>query len=737
MRASGAKVLCIAFCLASGAPGGSQASRPSEILYIASSNSIERTYLMHQAFLSAWQQREPDVSLFTLQINAFSFPLSDKDFESTRSMLAGRLAAKPPSLIVAHGDSSLKLALPLRDAHFPGTPIIAYEIPTSTRTRYAENRSLYIINLENFGIPNIRLALRLFPRSRSVILLTQVGADAKPYLSYLEDLRRLFPGIRIEAVLNPDHATADATLRAATRDSVVVNFSPGWVGADGRFLSGKKLIGFLTETYGLPVFEFLQEDAGTGLVGGVGISASAWGRAAAELGLSILLDGKEADYWTSSEKLAVAFVDHRALTRFGSSIALAPEGAVILNRPPSIWVSYRLAFQAGIVVLLMFVCALAVSLQYRRRERRILLGKNLELEREVAARTNELRGYNEELKASNDNLVKAIRKTEDMQESVLRSAREITLDRLTAGIANEVNSPLNAVRSANAAIRSVQLERGGGFSSQLLDLDDRQRSLFRRYAPRGIAGAARSMDAPPGTVSDLERRLESCSCAEPASVAADLAEAGLHDLSGAEISEFAGGEARAVAHALYLLGILGRSIRYVDSAVDQAAAAIEAVREYLSGYGDDKPAGTVNLRSTIERAISLFGNRMKSTVSVQTDFRDTRPLRGSEAIFIRLWVHLIQNALQAMEGGGELRISLMEEEACAVVIVEDEGGGIPPAIGDRIFEPFFTTRARAEGMGLGLAYCKRILDTVHGTISHSNKARGAVFTIRIPYGDGP
>jgi signal transduction histidine kinase len=696
---------------------------------------MERSYLMNQAFLSAWREREPGAVVFPFLFPAFSYPPSPKDYESSRAMLAERLKDRPPNLIVAHGDPSLNLALPLRDRYFPGTPIVSYEITTPMITLLAGVPALYQIDTFNFGFANVELAHRLFPKAGTVVLLSFVGPDPKPYLSYVAELRRQFPDLGFEVVLNPTAGSVDAALRSASKNSVVLNFSPGLINGEGRFIFGKEHIRFLTDTYGLPVFEFLREDAGGGLVGGVGVAADAWGKAAAAMGLALLLDGKEPEPLNSSEKLSRAFVDYRALVRFGSSIRLAPSGAELMNMPPPVWIRYQFAFQATIVAMLLALSSLVVHLLYRRRERGRLLRSNESLELQVAERTSELSVFNEELAASNENLVAAMRRAEEMQEKVLHSAREVTLGRLTAGIANEINSPLNAARSANAVMRSVLWDEEGGLASRLLSMDEGQRSLFRRYVPRVIARSARAQPALRGPSMELERRLERLSCANASSVASDLAESGLSDLGDAEAAEFSGERAGAVAQALYRLGICHGSTGIIEAAVERATSAIDAVREYLSGYRADGEDGTVNLGDTIDRALALFRNRMPASIALRTDFQEIPPLRGSEAIFVRLWVHLIQNALQAMEGGGLLRISLRKEGNSALVLVDDEGIGIDPAVADRVFEPFYTTKPFAEGMGLGLAYCRRILDSLNGTISYASKDRGTVFSIRIPYGE--
>jgi signal transduction histidine kinase len=739
MRPRKASIACLLLLGAAAEFGHAGPKAGAEILFISSANSLERNYLMSQAFLKAWHARDPGATLFPLIFPAFSYPPTEKDYELTRETMAERLKDRKPSLIVAQGIPSLQLAVSLRDARFPAASILAFEINESVRSLYAGAASLYILESTDYIQANVALALRLMPRAKRVILLLHAGSARDFYLAYMEEMKRTFPGVEFATLFDPSPSSSDATLRSAGKDSVIVNFSPGWVDSRGRYIFSKELAGFLSDTYGLPVFEFLREDAGSGLVGGVGVSAPTWGRAAADMGLALLLDGKAPAYWNSSSGLARAFVDHDALLRFGSSLRLAPEGAEIINLPPSSWIRYRIAFQSGIVLMMLALFALAARLYYRRRERGLLMRANEGLEREVSIKTAELRASNEELGVSNGNLVAAMRRMEGMQESVLRSAKEITLGRLAAGIANELNSPLSATRSANAVVRSLARDEAGGLPGLLLAMDDSQRSLFGRYAPRVVARPARSR---PGSGSlrtgrarrlELERRLERNRCPNPASVAADLEEAGLLDLDEEGAAEFSRDGAGSVAQALYELGLIDESTRIIDDAVDRAVVAIEAVREYNDETDPKGAEDEVSLPGTIERALSFFKDRIPASISVRTDFQETPPARGSEALFVRMWIHLIQNALQSMAGGGTLAISLRRDGGYALVVVDDEGAGIPREISERIFEPFFTTKPLAEGMGLGLAYCKRIVDSLRGSIGFAGKAtKGTAFSIRLP-----
>ncbi len=128
---------------------------------------------------------------------------------------------------------------------------------------------------------------------------------------------------------------------------------------------------------------------------------------------------------------------------------------------------------------------------------------------------------------------------------------------------------------------------------------------------------------------------------------------------------------------------------------------------------------------------------------------DTTGISGTvpvaEAVVRQVAYNIIQNAVEASRLGGTVRVSASVEgrgegngDGTLLLVVEDDGPGIPPAIRDRIFEPFYSTKTGLStgGMGLGLALVRRSVEALHGSISIGDSERGgARFEIRIPLSD--
>jgi signal transduction histidine kinase len=103
----------------------------------------------------------------------------------------------------------------------------------------------------------------------------------------------------------------------------------------------------------------------------------------------------------------------------------------------------------------------------------------------------------------------------------------------------------------------------------------------------------------------------------------------------------------------------------------------------------------------------------------------------------QVWTNLIDNAIDAMNGKGELRIRTYRDTTCVVVEIGDNGPGISPEIQTHIFEPFFTTKGVGEGTGLGLDTVQRIVKKHRGTIQVTSKPGDTLFQVWLPLADVP
>ena len=145
--------------------------------------------------------------------------------------------------------------------------------------------------------------------------------------------------------------------------------------------------------------------------------------------------------------------------------------------------------------------------------------------------------------------------------------------------------------------------------------------------------------------------------------------------------------------------------------------------------------GPVSLESILESTVSFLSEKLERRgIRAIVDVEDAPSVRGDPERLQQLLLNLMLNAVDAMEGGGQLRLSLATDSSGdALVSVHDTGEGISAADQARIFEPFFTTKPAGEGSGLGLAVAHGIVSDHGGQLSvESEPGKGTTVHIRLP-----
>jgi signal transduction histidine kinase len=141
----------------------------------------------------------------------------------------------------------------------------------------------------------------------------------------------------------------------------------------------------------------------------------------------------------------------------------------------------------------------------------------------------------------------------------------------------------------------------------------------------------------------------------------------------------------------------------------------------------------VRINHVIEKTVALM--RMNENAPrIELNLSPEAPLCKSDPQTLRqVFINLIKNAHEACGCEGVLHIATEYTPPSIRITFKDSGKGVPPEILPRIFDPFVSTKA--NGMGLGLAICRRLIDLNGGTIEVENDKAGARFTIHLPVGD--
>src|SRR5260370_20062786 len=130
----------------------------------------------------------------------------------------------------------------------------------------------------------------------------------------------------------------------------------------------------------------------------------------------------------------------------------------------------------------------------------------------------------------------------------------------------------------------------------------------------------------------------------------------------------------------------------------------------------------------------MLGEKLRGGITVVRDYADDLP--SIEAIpgeLNQVWTNLINNAVDAMEGQGILRVSTRADGDHVIVQVADTGPGMPADVQARAFEPFFTTKDIGKGTRLGLDISRRIVvDRHHREIGIASRPGETVLTVNLP-----
>lgn len=165
------------------------------------------------------------------------------------------------------------------------------------------------------------------------------------------------------------------------------------------------------------------------------------------------------------------------------------------------------------------------------------------------------------------------------------------------------------------------------------------------------------------------------------------------------------------------------------------------VQEFLRFARPPKPAtAPADINEIVKSVASLIEQRAASqSVHIEPELASDLPIITVDGEQIKqVLLNLAINALHVMPEGGRLEFRTAHVEEAVEIDVEDDGGGVDPAIASRIFDPFFTTKEKGIGLGLSTAY--KIAMQHSGKLTVSNGKRGAIFRLTLPHqqsGDAP
>ncbi len=169
----------------------------------------------------------------------------------------------------------------------------------------------------------------------------------------------------------------------------------------------------------------------------------------------------------------------------------------------------------------------------------------------------------------------------------------------------------------------------------------------------------------------------------------------------------------------------------IESSTSRISDLVGAIKEYT--HMDQAPVQNVDIVKSLETTLTILNHKLKKGVVVQRDYQKSPTLVNSFGSELnQVWTNIIDNAIDAMGGKGELRIRTYSDNGCVLVEIGDTGSGISPEVQQHIFEPFFTTKGVGEGTGLGLDTVQRIVRKHRGSIQVTSEPGNTRFHISLP-----
>lgn len=330
-----------------------------------------------------------------------------------------------------------------------------------------------------------------------------------------------------------------------------------------------------------------------------------------------------------------------------------------------------------------------------------------------------------------------IRETTRMEQ---QRDRLVSLGKLSAGLAHELNNPASAATRATSQLRKM-LTKIRNASQELgrRDLTPEQKSEIEKLE----ASFTQQDVVPPDalTMSDLEEQIDSLLRSHGQNdlwlLAAGLAQRNIKpEVVESLFANLDGDTARAALVRIAASVEVASLLHEIESSTSRISDLVGAIKEYT--HMDQSPVQNVDIVKSLETTLTILNHKLKQGVVVQRDYQRVPLLVNSFGSELnQVWTNIIDNAIDAMHGKGELRIRTYLADGCVVIEIGDNGPGIPDEVQPHIFEPFFTTKGVGEGTGLGLDTVQRIVKKHRGNIQVSSKPGDTRFQIWLPLAGTP
>jgi signal transduction histidine kinase len=311
----------------------------------------------------------------------------------------------------------------------------------------------------------------------------------------------------------------------------------------------------------------------------------------------------------------------------------------------------------------------------------------------------------------------------------------VTLGTLAAGLAHEINNP------AAAATRSVDALHGA-WATVEASLGGLTRNGITAGQFAALEALRGELSPPTGEFDPLARSdqeqeladwLDRAGVEDAWTLAEPLAAAGVDLELSRRVAALLDGDALEPAMAWIAASTaVSGLLTEIKESVRRISDLVSAVRSY--SQMDRSSMQRTDIAAGIDSTLVMLGSRLRDGVQVVRDYDPDLPLISAYAGELnQVWTNLVDNAIDAMDGRGTLRISTQLDGEYVVVRVADTGSGMTPEVAARAFDAFYTTKEVGKGTGLGLDIAQRIVvDRHRGDIAVESAPGNTVITVRLP-----
>lgn len=320
--------------------------------------------------------------------------------------------------------------------------------------------------------------------------------------------------------------------------------------------------------------------------------------------------------------------------------------------------------------------------------------------------------------------------------SGLQDEKMISLGKLSAGLAHELNNPAAAIeRSA-----SLLEERLDDAEQATLALGAAKLTDAQLAAMDNVRASCLAMRVP-GVLSPIQQAEREDAIADwladhgvDSAVAGPLAETAVTIDA---LDRIAAAVSGAPLSAVLRWSAAGCSVRGIASEIQEAAMRISGLVTAIKGFthmDQATVAEPVDLKASLGNTVAVLNSKARSksiAVAVKVPPDLPRPL-GFAGELNQIWANLIDNALDAVPASGHIDVTATCEQGRVVVRIIDNGPGIPADVRGRMFDPFFTTKPVGKGTGLGLDIVRRLLAHNEADIEVDSVPGRTEFRVSLP-----